>query len=300
MNKYTLGTIIGTGLLGLAKSKLSGSGAKAVKIGPFYNQYTIGAHIAFKFKNRNLQPNMVINFDKEEEFDFDIWEAIYSSPKIVLGYSEDFKRSEHMKVQMGDSFIGEDRDILFEFSTIRTRSDGSERRMERDYHLKIINLDIRIDMMVPYRSAITNGEIADLIEKEINFYLEKFFAENPDFEEVERNQQYHFQSEVYKRNGGYDEDVSTRLSTSPDDKLFDMVTSTYNELGIVKIPERPFFVVSSYFLQDCPYTIMKKDELLEPDVDEWDLKYWGKYGDIRPKALRNNFKKRSVPKLRKR
>ena len=297
LNKYTLGAIVGTGLLGLAKSKLSGSGAKTTKIGPFYNQYTIGASINFKLKNRNVQPNMVINLDEEE---LDTWRAVYGSPKIVLGYSEDFKRSEHMKVQMGDSFIGEDSDILFEFSTIRTRLDGSERRMERDYHLKITNLDIKIDMMVPYRSSITNGEIADLVEKEINFYLEKFFAENPDFEEVERNQQYHFQSKVYKRNGGHDENISTRLSYNPDDKLFDMVTSTYNELGIVKIPGRPFFVVSSYFLQDCPYTIMTKDELLEPDVDEWDLKYWGKYGDIRDIYSVHNKRNPNIPKLRKR
>jgi len=298
MNKYTIGAIVGTGLLGLAKSKLSGSGAKTTKLGPFYNQYTIGAHINFKFKNRNVIPNMVINLDDSDLED--TWIAIYDSPKMVMGYYKDFKRSEHMKVEMEDGFIGDDREILFEFSTIRTRMDGSERRKEMDYHLKNTYLDIKIDMMVPYKSVITNGEIADLIEKEINLYLAEFFAANPDLEEVERDDKYFFQSEVYKSNDGWSENINTRLSYDPNDRLFNMVTRTDNELGIVKIPGRPFFVVSSKFLQDCPFTIMTKDELLEPDVDEWTLEYWGKYGDIRDIYSNRSRKKPNIPKLRKR
>ena len=78
MNKYLLSTVLGTGLLGLAKSKLSGSGAKKVKLGPFYNQYTIGASVIFKLKNRLVEPNTVINFD---DVDMDKWRSIFASPK---------------------------------------------------------------------------------------------------------------------------------------------------------------------------------------------------------------------------
>ena len=300
MNRYTLGTIIGTGLLGLAKSKLSGSGAKTVKLGPFYNQYSIGANVTFKLKNKLVEPNTVINFD---DLDMDKWRSIFASPKEVLHYFETQKRSEHIEVELNDDLRNIDPKPLFHWKSIGTdfdNEDGVPSITEMPYHLYIGYLDIKIKMMVPYKSIITNGEIAGLLEKEIESYFKKLLAENPNFELVEKNEKEFYRSRLYRENDGWRENMNTRLSTSPDDKLFNMVTRTYNELGIVKIPERPFFVVSSMFLQDCPFTIMKKDELLEPDVDEWDLKHWGKYGDIRDIYSVHNKRKPNIPNLRKR
>ena len=299
MNKYLLSTLLGTGLLGLAKSKLSGSGAKRIEIGPFYNQYSIGANVTFKLKNKLVEPNTVINFD---DVDMDKWRSIFASPKEVVNYFETQKRSEHIEVELHESIRTVDPNPLFHWKSIGAdfdNEDGTPSVTEIPYHLYIGYLDIKIRMMIPYKSIITNGEIADLIEKEIKLYFKKLLAENPNFEVVERNEKEFYRSRLYQENDGWRESMNTRLSTNPDDKLFNMVTRTYNEIGIVKIPERPFFVVSSIFLQDCPFTIILKDELKKPDADEWDVKRWGKYGDIRDLYSTHRKKKSNIPKLRK-
>ena len=307
MNKEALGVILGTGLLSLAKSKISNSGSVAIKI-PYYNGYYFGTSVNVKLKHKEVQENMVLDINTYKDRG-EIFKLLYHKDPKSIDYQSKLN-SDKIHVRDSDSKILKDRQPLFtviihDYVANDIGEQNVYNSVVLNYNSVVLNIDLTINMMINYFSTIRAEDIVKLFDNEINAYIESFLSANPDFEVVEKTYNPFYSSSLYQYKNQYGRESSYEVISDPDAKI---VSTIRNGVGwtqgyIILEENQPNIVMDPSFLQDDISCIEMKDQLIglknrgEYDPDEnYSLALIEKYGDVR-----NFYKAKLKPsKLRRR
>lgn len=302
MNKYTIGTILGTGLLSLIKSHTTGSNSRR-KLSelPYYNAYYFGTFVFVHLKHKKAQENMVVTINNDEDWE-EFYEILHKQPKVVKDYQSPLN-SEKIRVRYWNTDINRksSREKLFKISV----EDNIEKKnRQRNYKSCTLEIDLKITMMVNYFSTITIEDIVNMVDKEIKSYIQTFLDANPDFEVSHIDYRYPIYSELYK----YNDDIYDVHKTfnDPNTKLNNTFQHVYEygPQGTTNISDdKPSVIIEPSFLQGAPICKEWKDELIDlkkrgeydPDEDRH-YRWVEKFGD-----LRDFYKTKAKPsKLRRR
>lgn len=297
MNKYTIGTILGAGLLSLIKSHTTGSSARKLE---YYNEYYFGTFVFVHLKHKKAQENMVVTINNDEDYE-EFYDMLYQKPEVVEDYQYPLN-SEKIRLWWG-TYINRKSsgEKLFKISV---EDNIKKKNRQKTYKSKTLEIDLKIKMMVNCFSTITTQDIVNMVDKELKSYIQAFLDANPDFEVVHIDYRYPFYSELYKYND--DEYGGHRSFNDPNIKLNNTFQHIheYGPQGTINISDdKPSVIIEPSFLQDAPICKEWKDDLIDlkkrgeydPDEDRH-YRWIEKFGD-----LRDFYKTKAKPsKLRRR
>ena len=298
MNKYTIGTILGTGLLSLIKSHTTGSSARKLE---YYNEYHFGTFVFVHLKHKKAQENMVVTINNDED-DEEFYDMLFQKPEVVQDYQSPLN-SDKIRVRYWGTYINRKSSgkKLFKISV---KDNIRKKNRQMAYNSSTLEIDLKITMMVNCFSTITIKDVVDMVDKQIKSYIQNFLDANPDFEVLHIDYRYPFYSEIFKHSDNiYD---GNPVFNDPNIKLNNTFQHVFQDgpQGTTQISDdKPRVIIQPSFLQNAPICKEWIDELrnlkktgeYDPDEDYFYARI-EKFGDLRdfykPKAKPSKLRRR--------